>query len=99
MFRLGFVYFVVWIRLWLSGFSSILKVSIDDADPTKSDAVPTNGFMAENILRQTLSFPGSNVLHTIPVCKDTEMARVGAKGIILTANCESYLLRLPSAKG
>ena len=39
------------------------------------------------------------MLQSIPVDKDIETARVGAKGFVVTANSNSYLLRFTSTKG
>ena len=43
---------------------------------------------------------GSNdVLESISADKDIQLARVGAKGLVVTTNSNSYLLKFPSTKG
>lgn len=42
---------------------------------------------------------GSHVLHTITLSKEVEIAAVENKSVIVTANSESFLIRLSSAEG
>ena len=46
-----------------------------------------------------IHFTGSQVLRTITLDSDVEVAAIETKSVVVTANSESYLIRLSSPEG
>ena len=42
---------------------------------------------------------GLQVIGSIEVNKEVEMAKIGARGLILTSNNESYIFKFPKVEG